>query len=171
MKASDWIAGFLLRHVGHVFTLQGGAVAHLIDSCERIGPHPVYCHHEQAAAFAAGAYSRIKGYGCCIVTTGPGGTNAITPILGAWQDSVPMLVISGQTRLEHTSYGKAARQIGMQEAPICALIEPITKFNAVVTDAADIPFLFAKAVTMSIIGRPGPVWIDLPQDISWSEMP
>lgn len=171
MKVSDWIAAFLREHVAHVFTLQGGAVVHLIDSCERMGPKPIYCHHEQAAAFAAGAYARVSGYGACIVTTGPGGTNAITPVLGAWQDSIPMMIVSGQARLAHTTYGKAARQIGMQEAPICALVEPITKFTACVTSPDDVEYLFRKALTMSVIGRPGPVWIDVPQDISWGQMP
>lgn len=170
MKCSDWIASFLAEHVNHVFTLQGGAVVHLLDSCEQRGPKPVYCHHEQAAGFAASAYSRIHGYGVCIVTTGPGGTNAITPLLGAWQDSIPMMFISGQTRLAHVSYGTGQRQVGMQEAPICELIKPITKYRALVTEADHVEYIFRQALDASVSGRPGPVWIDIPQDISWGEM-
>lgn len=170
MKASDFVAQFLKPKMGHVFGLQGGAVVHLFDSCERLGPKPVYCHHEQAAAFAASAYARVRGYGACIVTTGPGATNAITGLLGAWQDSIPCLFISGQTRAEHASYGRPVRQVGTQEAPIVDVVRPLTKFAWFVDDAKTLREVFERAYAVSIEGRPGPVWIDLPVDVQWGEI-
>lgn len=171
MKASDYVAVFLKSKVGHVFGLQGGAVVHLFDSCERMGPKPIYCHHEQAAAFAASAYARVHGYGACIVTTGPGGTNAITGLLGAWQDSIPCLFISGQTRVQFTSYGKPVRQVGAQEAPIVDIVRPLTKLARFVRRGEDLKYALEEAYRASVEGRPGPAWIDLPLDIQWSELP
>lgn len=169
MKASDYVALFLKsKGLTHCFGVQGGAVVHLFDSCEKLGPKPIYCHHEQSAAFAAGAYARVKGYGACIVTTGPGATNAITGLLGAWQDSIPCMFISGQTRYAHTSYGKPVRQVGTQEAPICEVVKPLVKSAFVVTSVDSLPGVLEEAYRVSIEGRPGPVWIDLPVDISWT---
>ena len=170
MKTSDWIAEFLKSKVDKVFGLQGGAVVHLFDSCERLGPKPIYCHHEQGAAFAASGYARIHGYGVCIVTTGPGATNAITGCLGAWQDSVPMMFISGQARVEQTSYDSPVRQVGTQEAPVCDIVRPMVKSAAFVMDTAHVDIAFMDAYSKSVAGRPGPVWIDLPVDISWGQM-
>jgi acetolactate synthase-1/2/3 large subunit len=170
VKTSDWIAGFLKEKVTHVFGLQGGAVVHLFDSCERMGPKPIYCHHEQGAAFAASGYARIQGYGVCIVTTGPGATNAITGCLGAWQDSVPMMFISGQARIEHTSYNRPVRQVGTQEAPICDIVRPVAKWAGIIRSAKQVMEELPQAYEWSRTGRPGPVWIDLPVDISWSDL-
>lgn len=169
MKVSDYIAGFLKERVANAFGVQGGAVVHLFDSCERMGPKPIYCHHEQAAGFAATAYARIHGFGVCITTTGPGSTNALTPLLGAWQDSVPCLFISGQQRAAHTSYGKPVRQVGAQEAPICDIVRPITKFRTVALDDAGLGL--EAAYLESTTGRPGPVWLDIPQDLLWANLP
>ena len=170
MKASDYLAEFLSPKVGHVFGLQGGAVTHIFDSCERLGPRPVYCHHEQAAAFAACAYARIKGYGVCVVTTGPGAFNALTPCLGAWQDSIPMMFISGQQRSEFTSYGLPVRQVASQEAPICDTVYSITKFRSVVMNPEVLSEVLEDAYRYSVDGRPGPVWIDVCQDVLWSKI-
>jgi acetolactate synthase-1/2/3 large subunit len=169
MKVSDYVAQFLKEKVEYVFGLQGGAVVHLFDSCERLGPKPIYCHHEQAAAFAAVAYARVHGYGACIVTTGPGAFNALTPALGAWQDSTPLLFISGQTRAEHTSYGTKERQIGNQEAPILDLVRRITKY-ARLAEVSSIKSLLDDAYQASISGRPGPSWLDIPVDVSWQNL-
>src|SRR5262245_53414321 len=136
MKGSDAVAIFLRERVEQVFGLQGGAVVHLFDSCERLGPKPIYCHHEQAAGFAACAYARVKGFAACIVTTGPGATNALTPCLGAYQDSLPVMFISGQTRSQHLSYDAPVRQVGTQEAPICSIVAPIVKYAAVIRNRA-----------------------------------
>ena len=114
MKVSDYVAQFLAANdVRHVFGLQGGAVVHLFDSIEATdGTSAIYCHHEQAAALAATSYAKMTGgLGAVVVTTGPGATNALTGLLAAWQDSVPVIFISGQTRVEHTSYGKRRRSV------------------------------------------------------------
>lgn len=170
LKGSDIIAEFLAQYVDRVFGLQGGAVAHIFDSCERLGPKPLYCHHEQAAAFAASGYARIKGFGVCIVTTGPGATNAITPCLGAWQDSIPMLFISGQTRVAHMSYGTGKRQVGSQEAPIIDFVKPITNYCGVVDDIKFLKPMLAAALYYATDERKGPSWLDIPVDISWSSL-
>jgi acetolactate synthase I/II/III large subunit len=168
VKGSDYVAQFLKSRVDHVFGLQGGAVVHLFDSCERLGPKPIYCHHEQAAALAAGAYARVKGYGVCIVTTGPGSTNALTGLLGCWQDSIPCMFISGQTRLEHTSYGKPVRQVGTQELAILDVVRPLTKAAYLVESLADLPGILEDGYQESVSNRPGPVWIDFPVNLQWS---
>ena len=171
MKVSDYIAGFLKERVANAFGVQGGAVVHLFDSCERMGPKPIYCHHEQAAGFAATAYARIHGFGVCITTTGPGSTNALTPLLGAWQDSVPCLFISGQQRAAHTSYGKPVRQVGAQEAPIVDIVKPMVKTANLALDAEHAEIGLKHAVITMLEGRPGPVWLDIPQDVLWANLP
>jgi acetolactate synthase-1/2/3 large subunit len=168
VKGSDIVATFLKEKVQHVYGLQGGAVVHLFDSCERIGPQPIYCHHEQAAAFAACAGARVLGYGACVVTTGPGATNAITPLLGAFQDSLPVMFISGQTRSQHLSYDATVRQVGTQEAPICDIIARITKRAFVVRNVESLPGTLRTAYNASVQDRPGPVWIDIPLDVQYA---
>lgn len=170
MKASRYIAEFLKRRVDHCFGLQGGAVVHLFDACERFGPKPIYCHHEQAAAFAASGYARINGLGVCIVTTGPGATNAITPCLGAWQDSIPVLFISGQVRSAQLSYGKPVRQVGAQEAPILKIIRPIVKYTRLIENADALPDILENAVVAAMSPRQGPVWLDICLDAQWAEV-
>lgn len=169
MKVSDVIASFLKERVDYVFALQGGAAVHLLDSCERVGPKPIYCHHEQASAFAATAYARAHGYGVCVVTTGPAATNALTPCLGAWQDSIPCMFISGQQRVSLTSYGTKHRQVGSQEAPILDIVRPIVKGTYLMTDASKVREMLNTAWMMSMFGRPGPVWIDVPVDVQWAQ--
>lgn len=171
MKVSDYVATFLKSKVSTVFGLQGGAVVHLFDSCESLGPKPIYCHHEQGAAFAAVGHSYIRGYGAAIVTTGPGAFNALTPLLAAWQNSIPVLFISGQTRAEHTSYGTSHRQVGSQEAPIVSVVKPITKWADWCRTPADVKPMLTMAYRASLVNRPGPVWLDIPVDVQWSEMP
>lgn len=170
LKASDWIAEFLKQKVEYVFGLQGGAVVHLFDSCERIGPKPIYCHHEQAAAFSASGYARVHGYGVCIATTGPGAVNALTGCLGAWQDSIPMMFISGQARADQTSYGKRVRQVGTQEFPITTVASQMTNSAIFIADAGAIKEAFEFSYRKSVSGRPGPCWIDLPVDLQWGEI-
>lgn len=171
MKGSDYVAKFLREKTDFVFGLQGGAVVHLFDSFERIGPKPIYCHHEQAAGFAAAGYARTHGFGVCVTTTGPGATNAITPLLGAWQDSLPVLFISGQTRSQNVSYNTKVRQIGTQEAPICHVAAPIAKVALYINDPMALYQGLPWAYEESIKGRPGPVWIDIPLDVQYSELP
>ncbi|MFH1851405.1 MAG: thiamine pyrophosphate-binding protein [Candidatus Neomarinimicrobiota bacterium] len=173
MKLTDFIIDFLTRQgVDTVFGLTGGAVVHFFDSAAKHpGLKPVFCHHEQAAALAAPAYAKIRNSpGACIVTTGPGGTNALTGVIGAWQDSVPCFYISGQTRLAHTSRGKPVRQVGSQELDILALVEPVTNYAALVERADSIRYHLEKAAFLATAGRPGPVWLDIPLDLQWAEV-
>jgi acetolactate synthase-1/2/3 large subunit len=173
MKLSDYIVNFLADHgVGHVFGLTGGAVVHLFDSAARSGRlHPIFHHHEQAAAFAAQAYARANGkLGACFVTTGPGVTNALTGLAAAWLDSVPCIYISGQARLAHTAQGKNIRQVGTQHLEVVPLVQSMTKYAVLVEEAASIRFHLEKALYIATEGRPGPVWIDLPLDFQWADV-
>ncbi|RTL57744.1 MAG: thiamine pyrophosphate-binding protein [Rhodocyclaceae bacterium] len=172
MKLTDSIAEILKANgVGHVFGLQGGAVAHIFDSLELAGLGVTYTHHEESAALAAVAYAKAtQNLGCVVVTTGPGATNAITGLLAAWQDSIPCLFISGQVRSQHTSYGRKVRQVGTQEVNICDVVRPLSKYVKFVTDKDQFPTEFAHALTVARSGRPGPVWIDLPLDFQWQDV-
>ena len=170
MRVSRCIAEYLKGKVDYVFGVQGGAVVHLFDACERFGPQPIYCHHEQAAGFAAVSYARTAGYGACIVTTGPGATNALTPLLGAWQNFTPTLFISGQARLSQTSYGTPHRQVGLQEAPILSIVTPITKFTFLVEDPKRVPAQLEYAYDIAMERPSGPVWIDVPLDMQWADV-
>lgn len=170
MKVSDYIAQFLqAKGILYVFGLQGGAVVHLFDSIHRTpGLQAIYCHHEQCAALAAVSYSRVSGnIGAVIVTTGPGATNAITGLLAAWQDSIPCLFLSGQTRKEHTSYGRKVRQVGTQELNIVDVVRPITKHAKFIDSLDNLEEELERAYQISIGGRPGPVWLDIPVNLQW----
>lgn len=128
-KVTDVLA-LLLHHAGieNFFAVTGGAAVHIIDSLTYTGGlEPIFHHHEQAAAMAADAYARVKGFGVCVVTTGPGVTNALTGLLCAWQDSTPMIFISGQARLNKTSRGRSLRQVGTQHLEVLPLVSPLTK--------------------------------------------
>jgi len=161
--------------VHHVFTLTGGGAMFLNDA---FGYHPritpVYQHHEQACAMAAEGYARLaERPGVCIVTTGPGGINAMNGVFGAWTDSIPMIVLSGQVKRETCLAAtpvEGLRQLGDQEAEIVRMVAPITKYAAVVTDPARIAYEFDKAWHLATTGRPGPVWLDLPIDVQSSQV-
>ncbi len=171
IKTTDYIAQFLAQQgVKHVFGLTGGAVVHFFDSVSKTpGMNVVFNHHEQAAAFAAQAYARVaEGLGACFVTTGPGGTNAITGLCAAWLDSIPCIYISGQARLAHTTQNKPIRQLGTQQLDIIALVAPVTKYAVMITDVKRIRYELEKAVYLAQTGRPGPVWIDVPLDFQWA---
>lgn len=173
MKLTDYVVDFLASiGVNHVFGLTGGAVAHLFDSADKNKKvTPVFCHHEQAAAFAAQAYARArKSLGAAFFTTGPGGTNAITGVLGAWLDSVPCIYISGQARIEHTSTGKGIRQLGTQEFDIISLVSHITKYAVLIDDPKMIKYHLQKAAYLARNQRPGPVWIDIPLNYQWIDI-
>lgn len=170
MKLSDWVAGELVRHgIGHVFMLTGGGAMHLNHS---LGTHAglqcTFTHHEQALAMAAEAYYRLTNRLAVVnVTSGPGGTNAITGVYGAFVDSVGMLVISGQVKTETTvrSTGLPLRQYGDQELDIEELVRPITKYATMVTDPRSIRYHLEKAIYLATSGRPGPCWLDIPLDV------
>lgn len=174
-KVSNYIADFLAsKGVKHVFTVTGGGAMHLNDA---FGHHQyltcVYNHHEQASAIAAEGYTRMSGHLAAVcVTSGPGGTNAITGVLGGWLDSIPMFVISGQVKRETTIYSTSLplRQLGDQEYNIVASVKPMTKYAAIVLDANDIAYHLEKAYFLAMNGRPGPVWIDVPLDIQGAKI-
>ena len=171
IKVSDYVVKFIEKlGVNHIFLISGGGNIHLIDSVGKSKKIKYICnHHEQASAIAAEAYSRITGnIGVCLVTTGPGATNAITGVAGGWLDSIPMLIISGQMRRDLMGAGKDLRQLGDQEINIVDIVKPITKYAVTVMDPLDIKYHLEKAVYLAKEGRPGPVWIDIPLDVQGS---
>ena len=167
MKLSDYVFRYLeQKGVRDVFMLSGGGCMHLVDSLGRSGINYVCCLHEQAAGIAAVAYSQYKnGLGVSLVTTGPGGTNAVTAVAGAWTDSVPLLVLSGQVKRKDLSSRSGTRTLGFQEIDIVSVVSPITKYAVTVEDPAEIKYHLDKAVFEATHGRPGPVWIDIPLDV------
>ena len=167
-RVADYIADFIAAlGVGHVFLLPGGGAMHLVDA---VGKHPdlraVPCLHEQACSISAEAYARInENIGVAMVTTGPGATNAITGVAGAWIESVPMLVISGQVKRADMLEGAPLRQKGVQEVDIISMVTSITKYAVTIRRPEDIRMELEKAVYLAREGRKGPVWIDVPLDV------
>ena len=167
-KLADW-------GIRHVFMITGGGAMFLNDAAGREKRIKYICNlHEQACAMAAEGNARISGLpGAVCVTTGPGGTNAITGVAGAWLDSLPMIVISGQIKRETCTafYPELKlRQLGDQELNIIDIVRPITKYAAILRNAADIGYELEKAWHLSLHGRPGPVWLDVPLDIQAAEI-
>ncbi|WP_299225513.1 thiamine pyrophosphate-binding protein [uncultured Campylobacter sp.] len=173
IKVSDFIAKFIAEHedtAKTVFMVSGGGNMHLIDSLGKNENLEYVCnHHEQACAIAAEGYARVSNkIGIAYVTTGPGGTNAITGVYGAWVDSIPMMIISGQVKFQTTVASQPElnlRQLGDQEVNIVDIVRPITKYAVMITDKNSIKFHLQKAVYEAKHGRPGPVWLDVPLDI------
>lgn len=155
--------------VDQLFYVSGGQCVYLCDALRRSEQiNPVAMHHEQAAAMAALSYSEYtNNFGACLVTTGCAGTNTLTGVLHAWQDSIPMIVISGQQSYENTikGVGYPYRQIGIQEADTERIVTPITKYAVTVPDASEIAFHIDKAIYMAREGRKGPVWLDVPLNV------
>jgi len=151
----------------NIFSVTGAGSMHFNDS---IGSHPglnvIYTHHEQSAAMAAEGEARVSRMpGVINVSTGPGGTNTLTGVTGAWVDSIPMLVISGQVMKKDIGTDKGFRQLGVQEANVVEMAKPVTKFCKTIKDPYDIEIILDKAIHTSITGRPGPVWVEIPLDI------
>src|ERR1017187_6957069 len=172
MKLSDYVVDFIARQgVKHVFMLPGGGAMHLDDS---LGKHPTLkfvCNlHEQASAIAAEAYGQYAGLGVIMVTTGPGGTNAITGVASAWLESTPMLIVSGQVKRSDLVGGRGVRQIGFQEIDIVRVVKPITKFAVIVTDPKQVRKILEEAVWRATGGRKGPTWVDIPLDVQAAEI-
>lgn len=176
MRVVDYIANRLVRETDAVFMLAGGGAMFLNDALSwHPELRPIFCHNEQTCAMAAEAYARFnKKLGVVNVTTGPGGINAMNGVFGAWTDSIPMLVISGQvkckTTLRATGNVDKLRQLGDQEVDIISLVKPITKDAIFVSDIDEIPFVLEKAIRTAFDGRPGPVWLDIPIDIQSAEI-
>lgn len=171
MRVADYLAQFIEQlGVKDVFLLSGGGIMHLTDGLACNKKINVVCfHHEQAAAMALDAYSRITGtFSVGYFTTGPGATNAITGLAGAWLDSVPCMFISGQVKRKESTFNagiKGIRQIGVQEINIIPVVRSLTKYSAMVNNPEDIRYHLEKGVFMARSGRPGPVWLDIPLDV------
>lgn len=169
MRVSDYVIEFFENQgVDNIFTVSGGGSIFLCDALGMAKKMKyVACHHEQAASMATEAYARVRqGLGVTLVTSGPGGTNAVTGVAGSWLDHVPHVTISGQVFLAQT-IGKhpGLRTLGVQELNIVDIVRPITKYAVMIEDAQAIRFHLEKAVYLATHGRPGPVWIDIPANI------
>lgn len=168
MILSDFVISFIAEQdVHHIFLVPGGGNMHLVDS---VGKETridfVACLHEQTAAIAADAYAQYsKKLGVALVTTGPGSTNAVTGVAGAWVESVPLLIISGQVKTSDIKPCQEMRMLGFQETDITTIVQPITKYAVTVKDPETIKYHLEKAVFLASTGRPGPVWIAIPLDV------
>ena len=166
IKLSDFIFKHLVEkhNIHHCFMVTGGGAMHLNDSIGHTEGLTYICnHHEQASAIAQEGYFRASGKMCVTnVTTGPGGTNAITGVLGQYLDSIPAI----KTVTYKNTYPELPlRQLGDQEADIVAMVTPITKYAKTVTEPAEILYELDKAMYLAMNGRPGPVWLDIPLDV------
>ena len=171
IRLADYVADFLVQHgVTDAFSVVGGGAMHLNDALgHKKGLRVTYNHHEQACAIAAEAYARLDNKIAAVcVTTGPGGTNALTGVVGGWLDSIPMFIISGQVRYDTTAryalqYTETPlRAMGDQEYDIVKSVEPMTKYATMIEDPKQIRYALEKAWHLATTGRPGPVWIDIP---------
>ncbi|MDQ1673890.1 MAG: acetolactate synthase large subunit [Frankiaceae bacterium] len=168
IRVADWLMQALVdAGFRHAFAVPGGGAMHLDDAagaCAELDV--VFTLHEQAAAIAAETYTKVSGQmALCLVTTGPGGTNAITGVAGAWLDSTPMLVISGQAKRDDLIGNTGVRQRGVQEVDIVSLVGPITKEAVLVVEPTSIRYALERALHVASTGRPGPVWLDIPLDV------
>lgn len=178
LRLADYVADFLAdRGVTDVFSVVGGGAMHLNDA---LGHHNkltvTYNHHEQACAMAAEAYARLDNKIAAVcVTTGPGGTNALTGVLGGWLDSIPMFIVSGQVRYDTTARyamqftdGLPLRAVGDQEYDIVKSVQHMTKYAVMIENPKDIRYALEKAWHLATTGRPGPVWVDIPVNFQGS---
>lgn len=167
MTVADYIMSAIAKAgVTDVFVLPGGGAMHLNDALARSGLRYVACHHEQACGIAAEAYGRIsENIGVAMVTTGPGATNVLTPVAGAWIESSPLLVVSGQVKRADMLRGAKVRQRGVQEVDIVEMVRPVTKYAVTVETPESIRYHVERALHEARSGRRGPVWIDVPLDV------
>jgi acetolactate synthase I/II/III large subunit len=171
IKLSDYVAEFLVsRGVRDVFLVSGGGVMHLLDSIGRHDGLRYFCtRHEQACAIAAEGYARATNQpGVCLVTTGPGGVNAVSGIVGAWVDSIPLVVLAGQVRRDLVADYRKLRQMGPQEGNVVGMAGPVTKYAVSVTDPRMIRFELERAFHVATSGRPGPTLVEIPIDVQGS---
>lgn len=176
MKVSNYISKFLINNgVDTAFVVTGGGAMHLDDAiCHEKGMNIIYNHNEQALTMCAEGYARVlKKPALSLVTSGPGGTNAITGVMGAYFDSIPMIVISGQVKketLKSTYKDINLRQLGDQECDIIDAVKNMTKFAIAVKEPNDIAYFLKKALFLTNNGRKGPVWLDIPLDVQGAEI-
>ena len=168
IKVSDLVWKTLKKNnkFQHVFLLSGGGMMHLLDGLTKINIKAIPMLHEQACAIAAYAYSRtLNTTGICLVTSGPGATNAITGVAAAFVDSIPLLIISGQVSRASSQRKFNLRQRGFQEINIIDTVKPITKYAKYINDPKKVKFEIEKSLFLAVSGRPGPVWLDIPLDV------
>ncbi len=175
MKLSDYVFGQLKAWgAQHIFLVTGGGAMHLNDSIGTSGIGYICTHHEQAAAMAAEGYARTTNTpGLLNVTSGPGGINALNGVFGAWTDSIPMLILSGQVKRETCmrTYGIAnMRQLGDQEVDIVRMVAGITKYAVWVNEPETIAYHLERAWYLARNGRPGPCWLDIPVDVQSAQV-
>lgn len=172
MKLSDYIWKYIKSQgINHVFMFSGGGAMHLVDSLGKSEIKHIPMFHEQACAMAAETYARISNnMGAVLVTTGPGGTNAITGVAAAWLESTPVVIISGQAKTSDLKEGYGVRQRGNQELGIVDIVSSITKYAVMIKDPNSVKYHLDKAFYEAKAGRPGPVWIDIPLDIQAAEI-
>lgn len=171
IRVSDYIMSFIYNiGVRDVFMVPGGGAMFINDAIAVHGKLNFICnHHEQASVMAAEAYARVTdNFGVAVVTSGPGSTNAVTGVVGAWQDSTPLIIISGQSKRSQTVYNSnvpGLRQFGFLEVNTVPIVQSITKYSVMVNDPNEIRYHLEKAAYLAKSGRPGPVWIDVPLDV------
>lgn len=170
MRIADYIVARIKEYAKTVFMVTGGGAMHLNDAFGKGGLNIIFCHHEQACSIAAEAYARVSNRLAVVnVTTGPGGINALNGVFGAWVDSIPMLIVSGQVKRETlvSSYGENGgwRQLGDQEVDIVTMVKGITKYSVLLDDPKEVKYHIDKAIYLALSGRRGPCWIDVPIDI------
>lgn len=168
MRVADYIAQRIAdAGVRKIFMLPGGAAMHLNDAFGKQALIEPVCNlHEQACGIAAEAYARITGgLGAVLVTAGPGGTNTITGLAGAWLDSTPVIFLSGQVKSSDLTGNRGVRQFGVQEIDIVRIVEPLTKYAVTIRDPLMVRYHIDKALSHALSGRRGPVWLDLPLDV------
>src|SRR5882724_5379712 len=173
MKLSDYVIDFLSRRgVTCVFGMSGGAAVHLFDSAaKRPGMSYVSSTHEQCAAISADGYARATGkIGVAITTSGPGATNLLTGVCCSYYDSVPTLMLTGQVATHRLKGDRPVRQVGFQETDVISIFKSVTKYSVQISDPNTIRYHLEKAYHLAFEGRPGPVLIDLPDDLQRAEV-
>ena len=168
MRVADMIMT-MVRDAGveTVFMVPGGGAMHLNDAVGRAEGLDFVCNlHEQASAIAAESYAKVRGgLGACLVTTGPGSTNALTGLVGAWQDSTPVIFIAGQVKRADSSHGRGVRSFGVQEVDMLPIVQTCTKYAATISDPSETLKVMESAIRIAREGRPGPVWVEVPVDV------
>lgn len=177
MRVADYIIAFVYERlkVDTLFMVSGGGIMHLTDAIACHGKMRYVCsHNEQATTMEADGFAKVTGgFGVALVTTGPGATNALTGVVGAWQDSTPLFVLSGQSKRQQTIHSTGIgklRQFGVQEAHILPMVESVTKYSAMLNDPLEVKYHLEKALFLASTGRPGPVWLDVPMDVQGAQV-
>jgi acetolactate synthase I/II/III large subunit len=173
IKLSDYVVQFLVeRGVRDIFLASGGGIMHLLDSVGHNPEMSYYCnYHEQACAVAAEAYAQVReGVGACLVTVGPGAANALSGVVAAWVDSIPVIVLSGQVRRDLMADFTKVRQLGPQEGDAIGMARPITKYAASVREPDSVRYHLERAWIEATTERPGPVWLEFPLDVQGAQI-